>query len=291
MLVSEKASGHSDYPQRSMKADEFTIGEVESKPPPADTFFAFPGGTVTGSCIHAIFENLDFSMRDTAGNQSLIERMLKKFGLDETAPPADFGMPRADIVHKMTTAVMQAPLMSGHPDFILNRIPPDHRIPELEFYYPVERFTPGRLNTVFSKFDETRELHTTVFRERIETLEFRPVRGFMRGFIDLVFHFEGKYYLLDWKTNNLGNRHADYAVEYLAESMARALYNLQYYIYTIALHKYLAGRIPDYDYDRHFGGVFYLFVRGMHPDHPGNGIFFDRPSRDLIEALSALFGL
>jgi len=290
MLVSEKASGRSEYQQRSMKADEFTTGEIESKPPPANTFFTFPGGTVTGSCIHAIFENLDFSMRDTAKNQALIERMLKKFGLDEPTPPVDFAAPRADIVHKMATAVMQAPLMPGSPDFTLNRIPPDHQIPELEFYYPVNRFTPNSLNAVFSRFDETKELHTTVFRERIETLEFKPVQGFMRGFIDLVFHFEGKYYLLDWKTNNLGNRHADYAIEYLAESMARAMYNLQYYIYTVALHKHLESRISDYDYDRHYGGVFYLFIRGMHPDHPGNGVFFDRPSKGLVEALSNLFG-
>ncbi len=61
MLVSEKASGHAHHPTHHLKADEFTVGQAESQPAPADSFFAFPGGTLTGSCIHAIFENIDFS--------------------------------------------------------------------------------------------------------------------------------------------------------------------------------------------------------------------------------------
>jgi exodeoxyribonuclease V beta subunit len=57
----------------------------------------------------------------------------------------------------------------------------------------------------------------------------------------------------------------------------------------VALHRYLAQRLPNYGYDRHFGGVYYLFLRGMAPEHErGNGVFFDRPSRQLIENLSGL---
>ena len=68
--------------------------------------------------------------------------------------------------------------------------------------------------------------------------------------------------------------------------MVQAFYDLQYYIYSVALHQYLTDRLPGYDYEQHFGGVFYLFVRGVHPDYPGNGIFYDLPSAKWIQALA-----
>ena len=291
MLVSEKASGYAHASTHRLKADEFTAGQTESQPAPADSFFAFPGGTLTGSCIHAIFENIDFSEPAGSKNQLIITRLLQKFGLDDTGAPKETTLPRAAIVQQMTANVLQTALLPDNPNFTLDRIPGRHRIPELEFFYPVKRFTPGSLKAIFSGHTPPADPGAAVFREKIGRLEFRPVQGFMRGFIDLVFQFAGKYYLLDWKTNHLGNRYADYAPEILTKSMAQALYNLQYYIYTVALHKYLESRIPDYAYDRHFGGVFYLFVRGIHPDHPGAGIFYDRPQSGLVTALSNLFGL
>jgi len=291
MLVSEKISGQPHPAAHRLKADEFTAGQIESQPAPANSFFAFPGGTLTGSCIHAVFENINFSEPAGAKNQLIIARLLQKYGLDDTAPPNDTALARTAIVQRMTANVVQTPLLPDSPDFTLGRIPGGHRVPELEFFYPVNRFTPGSLSAIFSEYAITADPDTTAFRKKIGRLEFRPVQGFMRGFIDLVFQYAGKYYLLDWKTNHLGNRYADYAPKILTESMARALYNLQYYIYTVALHKYLESRLPDYDYDRHFGGVFYLFVRGIHPDHPGCGVFHDRPSKGLVEALNDLFGL
>ncbi len=72
--------------------------------------------------------------------------------------------------------------------------------------------------------------------------------------------------------------------------MAQHHYYLQYHLYVAALHRYLRLRLQDYDYDKNFGGVFYLFIRGMTP-RPGAryGVFADRPSRVLVEEISALF--
>ncbi len=291
MLAAEKLPTGSHATLHRLKADEFVSGPVAVQPAPGHTFFAFPGGTLTGSCIHAIFENLDFAMRDAIQDRVLIETMLQKFGLDEPAPGSVTGSPRAESVYCMARAVLQAPLMPGRADFTLGRIPAERRIPELEFYFPVKHFTAKTLQAVFARFIDTENVGTAGFTEKLGALEFHPVQGFMRGFIDLVFEFEGKYYLLDWKTNHLGNHYADYAAEHLAESMAKALYNLQYYIYTVALHKYLASRISEYTYERHFGGVFYLFVRGIHPEHPESGIFYDRPPSRMVAALCDLFGL
>lgn len=284
-LVSEKFGRRTPNPAHRLKADEFATEPTHLQPAPADTFFTFPGGTLTGSCIHTIFETINFSRPESDHNRLIIDRLLKKFGL------ADAGRSHGDMVHRMITRVLQAPLLKNSPELTLEQIPTERRIPEMEFFYPLKRFTPSSLQDVLSDYTDAPTPGLPDFAEKIGQLDFKPVSGFMRGFIDLVFKFEYRYYLLDWKTNHLGNTFADYDVSHLTRNMVAAYYNLQYYIYTVALHKYLASRVADYTYDTHFGGVFYLYIRGIHPEHPGSGIFFDRPSADLVKALSNLFGL
>jgi exodeoxyribonuclease V beta subunit len=111
----------------------------------------------------------------------------------------------------------------------------------------------------------------------------------MKGYIDLVFESGGKYYLVDYKSTWLGNKYSDYAADPLAEAMAREHYYLQYLIYTVALHRYLTLRLSAYDYESHFGGVYYLFLRGMAP-HRKTGIFWDRPKLGLVKALETRLG-
>jgi exodeoxyribonuclease V beta subunit len=106
----------------------------------------------------------------------------------------------------------------------------------------------------------------------------------------MVFTYEGKWYLVDYKSNHLGDTYADYGGEALSREMTEHHYFLQYHIYVVALHRYLSLRLPDYDYDTHFGAVYYLFIRGMSPDTgPDFGVFKDRPEKGLIESLSELF--
>ena len=113
----------------------------------------------------------------------------------------------------------------------------------------------------------------------------------MKGFIDLVFEAEGRFYLVDYKSNWLGPELAAYQPDRLAEAMAREAYVLQYLIYTVALHRYLRLRVLDYDYERHFGGVFYLFLRGMDPARGRDcGVFHDQPTPALVTALDKLMG-
>ncbi|HAS86230.1 MAG TPA: hypothetical protein DCS31_05455 [Candidatus Competibacteraceae bacterium] len=111
----------------------------------------------------------------------------------------------------------------------------------------------------------------------------------MKGYIDLVFESGGRFYLADYKSNWLGAEVAAYRRSRLDEAMARESYGLQYLIYTVALHRYLRLRVPNYHYDRHFGGVFYLFLRGMDPAWGEDyGVFRDRPPAELIRALDVL---
>ena len=95
--------------------------------------------------------------------------------------------------------------------------------------------------------------------------------------------------MADWKSNYLGPQADDYRAEQLSHVMAQEAYTLQYLLYTVALHQYLASRIPDYRYEQYVGGVFYLFLRGVHPDSgPSCGIYHDVPDKRLIEDLSRL---
>ena len=107
----------------------------------------------------------------------------------------------------------------------------------------------------------------------------------LKGFIDLVFCWQGRWYLLDYKSNHLGDTPQAYGKEALEQAMLAHRYDLQYQLYTLALHRLLRQRLPDYEPARHLGGVFYLFLRGM----PEAGIFHTRPSVALVEALDRYF--
>ena len=159
------------------------------------------------------------------------------------------------------------------------------RLSELEFYFPLEPITPKKLKKVFAEHGGP-EI-TGEFPSQIENLNFLPARGFMKGFIDLVFQFQGRFYLVDWKSNFLGSRVEDYAKKALLREMKENFYILQYHIYTLALHQYLKNRLRNYDYEKHFGGVFYVFLRGVDPERgPEFGIYRDLPGKELIAALS-----
>jgi exodeoxyribonuclease V beta subunit len=123
--------------------------------------------------------------------------------------------------------------------------------------------------------------------------DFRPLEGFLKGFIDLVLEHDGRYFIVDWKSNRLGMQAADYARDPLQEAMLANTYHLQYLLYGVALDRYLRSRLASYQPTSHFGGVAYLFLRGVRPDWKQadgspTGLYFDRPDPGVIESLSAL---
>ena len=113
------------------------------------------------------------------------------------------------------------------------------------------------------------------------------LNGLLKGFIDLVFEHEGRYYVADYKSNWLGPDDSAYSQPAMRLAMAEHRYDLQYSLYLFALHRLLRVRLPDYDYDRHVGGAVYLFMRGI--GAPGQGVYADKPPRALMDALDALF--
>ena len=148
---------------------------------------------------------------------------------------------------------------------------------ELEFHFALKPVLVDRLIGFLHRHELLRDREGFGSRERIE--------GLVTGRIDLVYQHAGRVYLLDYKSNRL----ADYSADGVARAMRESEYDLQYVLYALALHRWLRFRRSDYDYDAHFGGVRYLFCRGLDPslaDSPG--VFAARPTREFIEALDAL---
>ena len=154
----------------------------------------------------------------------------------------------------------------------------------MEFYFPVRSFSYQTIRKIFSESAGI-DLPDTL-PEQMEKLTFSPIKGFMKGFIDLVFQHQGRFYIVDWKSNYLGPNIEAYEREKLSHIMRDAFYLLQYQIYTLALHRYLGLRNPGYRYETDFGGVFYVFCRGVDPERSARyGIFHDRPSSGFIHEL------
>ena len=264
---SDGAGGPDSYSQKGL--EESLIEEEPSG------IFSFPRGAKPGTFLHDIFENLDFGQKDTSIMKELVANKLNQYGFESTWQEA-----LCDMIQK----VLSVPLDLDRRYFTLSRIRNQDRLNELEFYFPLKSISPKKLNNIFGEY--TGPELSTDFPERIERLDFTPVRGFMKGFIDMVFQFQNRFYLVDWKSNFLGNRVDDYGQKALAAAMKKEFYIIQYHIYTVALNQYLQLRLPGYSYETHFGGVYYIFLRGVDPDRGTDfGIYRQRPSGKLINEL------
>ncbi len=241
--------------------DAAAVEEVVVEMEPPSGIHALPAGAKTGACLHEIFEHLDFTNLDHLDQQ--VARRLAAHSFDSAR--------WREVVTDAIRATLTAELLPG---LRLDSIKNDARLIELEFTFPCGLLDPATLQKL-------------VRAEVAGRFSFEPVRGMIKGFIDLVFRHDGRFYIVDWKSNRLGTNTAAYASAELTTAMSRDRYGLQYHLYTVALHRYLARRIPGYDYDKHFGGVFYLFLRGIGKN--AHGIFHDKPTRTVIEQLDAHF--
>ena len=250
--------------------DESFASSVPVCPEEEDSFFAFPKGAGPGTMLHDLLENLDFSSAGSEESSELIREKLQRYGMDEKWVPT---------LSAAMQNVMAVDLGGG---FSLSEV--HETLPELEFYYPLHKVTPKKLSDLYVRWGETLP---EVFTRRMDGLRFKPRQGFMLGFIDLVFRHEGKWYLVDWKSNFLGDSFDHYTQQHVTRAMAEHMYFFQSHIYTVALDGYLQMRVPDYRYDRDFGGIIYVFLRGVDAKKgPEYGIYREKPDAGFIGELS-----
>ncbi|RKR02422.1 DNA helicase/exodeoxyribonuclease V beta subunit [Kushneria sinocarnis] len=243
--------------------------------PPAQRLIDFPRGPRAGTFLHGLFERVDFDRLASLDDPASAHRRELAALIPARLARRGFEAYWADILLEWMARVLPAPLHPAVPGLSLARL--DHWRIELEFWLPTRYADSHRLDDLVRR-------HEPLQVERPALAE-RELTGMLKGYIDLLFEFEGRYYLLDWKSNHLGDRPEHYDEPAMLAAVGEHRYDLQYVLYTLALHRLLRTRLADYDYERHCGGVFYAFLRGMNGEGDGRGVLHRRPSRTLIEML------
>ena len=237
--------------------------------------YDFPRGARAGSFFHDVLEHYDFSANQPELLSELVSDKLQQYGYDARWQ---------ETICRAISRVIGVPLQENRSRFTLSSLKAEDRITEMEFYFPLNPITPARIRKAFkhlgrgSRFKE--------FPGQLGRLTFAPALGFMKGYIDMIFRHKERFYLVDWKSNHLGSGADHYNQDNLQRAMETNYYILQYHIYALALHQYLRNRQSNYSFDNHFGGIFYIFIRGVSEmDGSTTGIFHDRPDVDLINDL------
>lgn len=239
-------------------------------------FYDLPRGANAGTKLHELFENIHFqsdfgdfeSLSDYEKNQLTVFNRKKGQGED------DFSREIAEMVNH----VMSARIEADHDSFALIEIPAEKKIHEMEFDFSLNQSKVTALEPLLSQYDiklnpDLKEMH-----------------GIMNGFIDLLFEHNGRFYILDWKSNHLGYDVSDYIGDNLNAAMNDNQYKLQYLIYTIAVHRYLKQRLGEhYNYETHFGGAIYVFLRGARAGEK-SGIYFERLEERFVEEMDKVMG-
>ncbi|WP_315820730.1 PD-(D/E)XK nuclease family protein [Paraflavitalea speifideaquila] len=203
-------------------------------------------GAKTGNFLHFIFENIHFG--DDSRWNKWLEEAIRRFvpGQQEAYQP---------MLHEMLQQVLYTNIGGEGNPFTLSDISWHKRMTEFEFDFPVPAFPPETLHGLSDS-------QVSILIRNLHGMPGQELEGMMNGKIDLFFEQGGRYYILDWKSNYLGNELADYSPAALVKAMNEHNYHLQYLIYTLAVKKYLESRLTQFDYHTQFGGVIYLFVRG-----------------------------
>ena len=227
-----------------------------------------PGGAAFGTTVHAVFEELDTGTADLAAAvRAEVGAALGHHGAAGIDP---------DTLAAAVLTAARTPLGGLLGGRTLVDVAPADRLAELEFELPLgggER--PGRSSTLRDlaavwrahvPADDPLRAYADLLDDPV--LGAADLRGYLTGSIDAVLRADGRYVIVDYKTNRLGVPEIplsawDYRPAAMADAMLQAHYPLQALLYEVALHRFLRWRVADYAPDRHLGGVLYLFLRGM----------------------------
>jgi exodeoxyribonuclease V beta subunit len=226
-----------------------------------------------GDAVHQVFE-LAQPGPIWPEQRQLLRHQLAAQAVTNLQLPHDEAMER---VGRMIDRARQADLGDG---LRLIDIASDQRIVEFEFQFPVQQVSLARLRRLCLAHGQGGVIPAS--------LDAATLNGMLTGFADLILAWDGRYHVLDYKTNWLGARLDDYRGDSLDAAMAEHHYPLQALIYTVALHRYLRQRMDGYTAERYLGESWYLFVRALGLA-PGLGVWRQRWPAALIEALDDAF--
>ncbi|MCR3754950.1 MAG: exodeoxyribonuclease V subunit RecB [Candidatus Westeberhardia cardiocondylae] len=248
--------------------DNFKNGQLSNLENMSLNPFTFPKGVLTGVFIHSIFELLDFTK---PLDEVWLYDHLVKYGINIIWFP---------MLVKWIKSILLYPLDGKY--LSLSSISVNSKKTEMEFSIFVKNVVDvSDFECICKRYDK--------LSNRCLNFNFKYFYGFIKGFIDLVFFWNNKYYILDYKSNWLGDNNSCYCVKNMEDAIIDHRFDLQYQIYTLALHRFLRIRLRNYNYERDFGGVYFLFVRGVDICFPGYGVYYCFPKSELICDLDKLF--
>ena len=233
-------------------------------------------GARTGLLLHSILEHADFAELGGEATATLIARELRAWGFD---PALAEGL-QQDLVTVGSTPLTREP---GAPR--MSELDPERQLRELEFTLRVDEPSLEGLAAVLKEHGAPRA--APGYPARLGELSSQALQRYLRGYIDLLFEWEGRWYVADYKSNSL----LAYDAATITEAVQREHYLLQAQLYTAAAHRYLKQRVSGYDPAQHWGGALFVFLRGMAgADSAGSSVFFDRGSAELLDAVDGWLG-
>ncbi|XBC39122.1 MAG: exodeoxyribonuclease V subunit beta [Buchnera aphidicola (Nurudea shiraii)] len=232
------------------------------------TSYEFPKGKIFGTFIHNILKKINFQKNI---NIIWISNELKKNNFKET-----WSQPFKNWIN----SILNIPLNKNN--LTLSQLNLKNCIKELKFFLSIKTsLTKKKIQNLIKLANISSNIPNEI--------SLNPINGIITGSIDLVFKWNKKYYLLDYKSTHLGFLNSDYTKEKIENSITKNLYHLQYQLYSIALHKYLQQRMKNYSFHKHFGGMYILFLRAIDNTNSKNGIFFTLPRLSVIKKLNKMF--
>ena len=263
-------------------------------------FRYFPGGTDNGTRFHRLFEKIPLTVVCAEELRSDVIADIRAImgGVTAVRESSDDGEVIQSILRMLRgVATVRLPsLVEGGEAISLEHVPAEKQMHEWKFNFSsaLAQGTTGALFSVIERFwhdDQSKRLFVDAMHQ-CKNARSIP-NGWMTGSVDLLFEKDGRFYVVDWKTNILGAYRSEFSPEGLVREMARNSYFLQYLVYSAAVHQYLKECLPGYSYERHFGGVHYVFVRAFAFDDVdvSDVVFSDRPNQELLEAVGSVLGL
>ncbi|TWO68656.1 exodeoxyribonuclease V subunit beta [Caenimonas sedimenti] len=280
LRVAESGQPAQRLPASAEEANYLEAAGEEGPPPvvePApDSLHGFPRGASAGTFLHGVLEWAgERGFGAVASEPQEVDELIRK--RCEVRGWTQWAAPLQRWLARWLATPMQ---LAGLPGVAPVRPADLHTIQnEMEFWFPADHVDALQLDALVTA-------HTLGGVAR-PVLAQQQLNGMLKGFMDLVFEHDGRYFVADYKSNRLGEHDADYTAEAMQAEVLKHRYELQYAIYLFALHRLLRSRIPDYDYDRHVGGAVYIFLRGHAA--PTQGLHLERPGRALMDAMDRLF--
>nr|BET44737.1 MAG: exodeoxyribonuclease V subunit beta [Candidatus Aschnera chinzeii] len=228
----------------------------------------FPKGNITGVFLHNILEKITF--------QQILKKNWLEIKLKEIGMSNDWWLMLKKWIHTIShTTLIEK-------NFTLFNIQNNKIIKEMQFFLPINHIIyPRQIETIIRKYDN--------LSNQSIPLNFQPVKGLLNGYIDALILWKSKYYIIDYKSNWLGENELFYNQTNIKNSIIKHRYDIQYQLYTLAIHRHLKNKLIFYNYQQHFGGIIYIYIRGINIDNPGYSIYHTIPNVQCINELDLLF--